>query len=269
MKIPKNPRLARRLRGIRIIRRDPFGKILLIKRALIGTLGVLTYSKFNIINKLKIEGTEYLEGLPQRNVLFISNHQTYFADVIALYHVFSSVKWHFRNTVRIPIYAIMPRVNTYYVAAEETMKSGFLPKVFSYAGAVTVKRSWRYKGQDVNRAPDTTAPEKIKKALEQGWVVNFPQGTTTPYAPIRKGSAAILRSFNPIVVPVVIDGFRRAFDKKGLKIKKCGVLLQVRFKPPLDYSPDEPIESLIAKIRNAIEQNPPADFQYRKTEDEE
>ncbi len=258
MKIPKNPRIVRKLKGIRIIRKDPFGKILLVKRALIGVLGMLTYSRFNIINKLKVEGTEHLENLPKNNVLFISNHQTYYADVIALYHIFSSVKWNFKNSVRVPIYAVLPRVNTYYVAAEETMKSsGFLPKVFAYAGAITVKRSWRYKGESVDRAPDTSAPEKIKKALEQGWVVNFPQGTTTPYAPIRKGSAAILKSYQPIVVPVVIDGFRRAFDKKGLKIKKKGVTLQVRFKEPLQYSADEPIEELIKKIQQAIEQIPP------------
>jgi 1-acyl-sn-glycerol-3-phosphate acyltransferase len=262
MKIPKSPRLVRKLKGIRIIRKDPFGKILLIKRALIGVLGFLTYSRFNIINKLKVEGTEHLQNLPSNNVLFVSNHQTYYADVIALYHIFSSVKWNFKNSIRIPIYAILPRVNTYYVAAEETMKSsGFLPKVFAYAGAITVKRSWRYKGESVDRAPDTSAPEKIKKALQQGWVVNFPQGTTTPYAPIRKGSAAILKTYQPTVIPVVIDGFRRAFDKKGLKIKKKGVVLQVRFKEPLVYSADESIESLIEKIRAAIEQIPPSDLQ--------
>ena len=38
--------------------------------------------------------------------------------------------------------------------------------------------------------------------------------------PIRRGTAHIIQQNKPIVVPVVIDGFRRSFDKKGLKMKK-------------------------------------------------
>jgi len=240
-----------------LIRKDPFGNIIIIKRLLIGFLATVTYGRFNIVNSLKIEGTEHLMGLPNRNVMFISNHQTYYADVIAMYHIFCSVKWRFRNTLGLPIYAFAPRVNTYYVAAEETMKqSGIIPKVFAYAGAVTVRRSWRAAGQNVNRAPDRAAPDKIKKALNHGWVVNFPQGTTSPYAPIRKGTANIIKAYQPIVVPVVIDGFRRAFDKKGLFFKKRGSKLSVKFKKPLTFSEHDTVESIIEKIRDSIEQNP-------------
>ncbi|WP_020527945.1 lysophospholipid acyltransferase family protein [Flexithrix dorotheae] len=242
---------------VSLVKKDPFGNVLIFKRMLIAFLATVTYGRFNIVNKLKIEGTEYLEDLPKKNVLFISNHQTYYADVIALYHVFCSVKWRFKNSINLPLYMLIPRVNTYYVAAEETMKeSGLIPKIFSYTGAVTVKRSWRAAGKDVKRAADRSAPEKIKKALSQGWVVNFPQGTTSPYAPIRKGTANLIKHYNPIVVPVVIDGFRRAFDKKGLFFRKRGTKLQIKFKEPLQFDENDTLDSIVQTITKAIEQDP-------------
>lgn len=243
-----------------LLPRDPLGHIIPLKRALIGMLALTTYSRFNILNRLKVEGMEHLEKLPPQNVLFISNHQTYYADVMAMYHIFNTVKSKLARATRLPVYALMPRTNMYYVAAEETMKqSGFFPRLLSYAGAVTVKRSWRFKGQEVQRGADVSAPEKIKKALEHGWVVNFPQGTTSPYAPVRKGTANLIRTYQPIVVPVVIDGFRQAFDKRGLGFKKLGTTLTVRFKAPLEYGPDDSLELLTQKIVAAIEQVPPAD----------
>ena len=45
-------------------------------------------------------------------------------------------------------------------------------------------------------------------------VITFPQGTTTPFKPIRRGTAHIIKTYKPIVVPIVIDGFRRSFDKR-------------------------------------------------------
>ncbi len=247
-------KIRRPLKKVKIIKRDPFGNIIFLKRALIGALATVTYGRLNIVNKLKVEGTENLQDLPSTNVLFISNHQTYFADVIAFYHIFASVKWKFKNSVNWPIYMLYPRVNTYYVAAEETMKSGLIPKLFSYTGAVTVRRSWRAGGQNVSRGADIKAPQKIKQALEHGWVVNFPQGTTSPYAPVRKGTASMIKSYKPIVVPIVINGFRRAFDKKGLFFKKRGTVLTVKFKTPIQFNDDVTVEEINAAIIKAIEQ---------------
>lgn len=214
--------------------KDPFGNVLLLKRVLTSILGMATYRRLNIANKMEVKGAEHLLDLPKTNVLFVSNHQTYFADVIALYHVFSSAKWGFKN-INLPLYLLMPRVNSYYIAAEETMKSGFLPKLFSYAGAVTVKRSWRAAGQEVKRNSDLRAPAKIKMALDSGWVINFPQGTTDADAPVRKGSAHLIQALKPLVVPVQIDGFRKAFDKKGLHFRNKGTQLSVTFLEPVQF----------------------------------
>ena len=60
-----------------------------------------------------------------------------------------------------------------------------------------------------------------------------------------------------MVVPVVIDGFRRSFDKKGLRVKKKGILQSMQIKPPLDIDYDnESIESILEKLEYAIEQHP-------------
>jgi 1-acyl-sn-glycerol-3-phosphate acyltransferase len=239
----------------RLFKKDPFGNLLFLKRSIISFVGALTYRRFNGINRLKIEGTEFLENLPAQNVIFFSNHQTYYADVIAFYHIFCSVRYGLRNSVKTPMYLTNPVGNAYFVAAEETMKkSGFIPKVFSYAGAVTVQRSWRAEGQNVQRNVDLGAVDNISKALSFGWVVSFPQGTTSHYAPVRKGVTNIIRENNPLIVPVVINGFRRAFDKKGLKLKKKGTELSVRFKEPFYMNLALSNEQMIEKIREIIEQ---------------
>jgi 1-acyl-sn-glycerol-3-phosphate acyltransferase len=97
----------------------------------------------------------------------------------------------------------------------------------------------------------------IGTALEDGWVITFPQGTTTPFKPLRKGTAHIIKKYKPIVVPIVIDGFRRSFDKKGLLIKKKGILQSMVIKEPLsfDYENDS-MEDIIEKLEHAIEQHP-------------
>ncbi len=237
-----------------LMRIDPFGNLLVLKRFLISLIGMATYPRFNMTNKMQIENEEVLDQIPNTNVLFIANHQTYYADVMAMYHVFAQVNWRFRINNN-PFYMLFPRVNVYYVAAEETMKqSGFIPRLLSYTGAITVKRSWRSKGEDVKRAADIKAPDKIRKALDYGWVVNFPQGTTTPYAPIRKGTASMIKSFKPVVVPIVIDGFSEAFDKKGLKIMKKNTVLKIRFKDPVIFDEECTTEMIQTQITELIEQ---------------
>ena len=74
---------------------------------------------------------------------------------------------------------------------------------------------------------------------------------------MRKGTAHIIKEFKPVVIPIVIDGFRRSFDKKGIRIKKKGILQSMEIKEPLkiDYQNDS-VESIVEKIEFAIEQHP-------------
>ncbi len=141
------------------------------------------------------------------------------------------------------------------MAAEETMKDSWLTRLFSLAGAVTVKRTWRSDGGEVRRGLDSSDTRKINKALENNWVITFPQGTTKPFAPGRKGTAFIIKQNKPIVIPVLITGYWRAFNKKGLKFKKKGSPLSVTFKEPLQIDYNDTIENILEKIMDAIEQS--------------
>ena len=207
-----------------LFKQNPFGHKLFLKKWLIRILGVITHRRFRGFNELHIEGSEILKDLPNTNVLFISNHQTYFADVVAMFHVFNASLSGRVDSIKNVGYLWHPKLNLYYVAAKETMKSGLLPKILAYVGSVSIERTWRSEGKNINRQVKMSDISNIGKALEDGWVITFPQGTTTPFKPIRKGTAHIIKRYQPIVVPIVIDGFRRAYDKKGLRIKKKNIL---------------------------------------------
>jgi len=242
---------------VNIFKRNPFGHNLLIKKWLIRILGVLTHQRFNRFNKLKIEGSDVLKNLPENNVLFVSNHQTYFADVAAMFHVFNASLSGRVDSIKNMTYLWQPKLNIYYVAAKETMKAGLLPRILAYVGSVSIERTWRSKGEDVNRQVKMSDISNIGTALSDGWVITFPQGTTTPFKPIRKGTAHIIKKYKPTVIPIVIDGFRRSFDKKGIRIRKKNILQSMEIKKPLDIDYDnESIESIVEKIEYAIEQHP-------------
>lgn len=227
----------------------------LVRKIVYALVGIVSYPGLAIVNRIKIRGTEHIENLPKEKVLFVSNHQTYFADVITFLHIFCAVKWRKRNRLGVPYYLLNPFSRVYYVAAEETMKSSFISRLFTLAGAITVKRTWKKDGNEVLRGLDTSDTRKIERALQKSWVITFPQGTTKPYAPGRKGTAYIIKLARPVVIPVVIQGFWRAFNKKGLVFKKKGVQLSVTFKPPLVINYDNTPEEILAQVMDAIEQS--------------
>ena len=242
-----------------LLKRNPFGHILFIKKWLIRIFGVITHRRYRGFNELQIDGSEIIASLPDKNVLFISNHQTYFADVVAMFHVFNASLSGRQDSIKNVGYLWQPKMNIYYVAASETMKSGLLPRILSYVGSISVERTWRAGGKDVKekREVNPNDTENIRIALEDGWVITFPQGTTKSFKPVRKGTAHIIKQYKPIVVPIVIDGFRRSFDKKGLRMKKKNILQSFIIKEPLviDYD-NETIEQIVEKVEYAIEQHP-------------
>ncbi len=234
---------------------DKLKETKLVKGTIYAIVGLFSWPGLTLVNKLRINGMENLQVLPRKNVLFVSNHQTYFADVITFLHIFCAVSWRKKNKLGIPYYLLWPFTKVKYVAAEETMKSSFISKLFTLAGALTVKRTWRSEGTEVRRNLDPSDTRKIERALQKNWVITFPQGTTKPFAPGRKGTAFIIKQHKPIVIPVVISGFWRAFNKKGLKFKKKGSLLSVTFKEPLQINYDDPTEKILEQVMDAIEQS--------------
>src|SRR6476469_7841299 len=123
--------------------------IKIVRAAVYAVVGFFTYPMLAVVNSINIEGTSILRKLPKQNVLFVSNHQTYFADVMMFIHIFCAVKWRRENRLGIPFYLLNPFTNVYFVAAEETMNGSFLTRLFKLAGAVTVKRTWRAEGKEV------------------------------------------------------------------------------------------------------------------------
>ncbi|MGJ8667221.1 MAG: lysophospholipid acyltransferase family protein [Patiriisocius sp.] len=240
-----------------LFKKNPFGHILFLKLWLIRILGALTHRRFKGFNKLEIDGSEILRSLPDTNVLFVSNHQTYFADVVAMFHVFNASLSGREDNIKNIGYLWKPKLNLYFVAAKETMQAGLLPKILAYAGSVSIERTWRAEGKDVQRQVKMSDVSNISKALTDGWVITFPQGTTRPWKPIRRGTAHLIKKNKPVVVPIVIDGFRRSFDRKGLRVKKRGILQSIEIKQPLEIDYDNiPVEELVEKLEYAIEQHP-------------
>ena len=240
-----------------LFKKNPFGHILFIKLWLIRIIGALTHRRFKGFNTLEIEGSEIIKGLPDNNVLFVSNHQTYFADVVAMFHVFNASLSGRNDTIKNIGYLWRPKLNIYFVAARETMQSGLLPKIMAYAGSVSIDRTWRAEGKEVNRQVKMSDVSSISTALKDGWVITFPQGTTRPWKPIRRGTAHLIMKNRPIVVPIVIDGFRRSFDKKGIRIKKRNILQSIEIKKPLEFDyENDTVEQIVEKLEYAIEQHP-------------
>ena len=240
-----------------MFKKNSFGHYLFLKKWLIRTMGCMSHRRYRGFNQLQVEGSDVIRQLSENNVLFVSNHQTYFADVVAMFHVFNASLSGRNDSIKNIGYLWNPKLNIYFVAAKETMKAGILPRILAYAGSVSIERTWRAKGEDVNRQVKMSDISSIGRALEDGWVITFPQGTTTPFKPLRKGTAHIIKRYKPVVVPIVIDGFRRSFDKKGIRIKKRGILQSMEIKSPLEIDYDnESVDTIIEKIEYAIEQHP-------------
>lgn len=232
-----------------------FRQSAVIKKLVYLVIGTLSYPGLAIINKLQVNGMEKLRKLPDNNVLFVSNHQTYFAEVITFLHIFCAVSWRKKTRLGIPYYLLWPYTRVNFVSAEETMKKNWLSKIFALGGSIMVKRVWVGDAKETRKGLDPSDTRKISRALEKNWVITFPQGTTTAFAKGRKGTAFIIKHNNPIVIPVVITGFNTAFDKKGLKLKRWGTKLKVTFKDPMQINTDDSTEKILEDVMDAIEQS--------------
>lgn len=196
-----------------------------LRRGLITSLGLgFTIPYFRLLNRVKVTGDAIIEKLPRKNVVFLSNHQTYFMEAMALFDVV-----YVRH--RLPLENPFMR----FSAATETMKQNLLTKLFTKGGGVTFRRSFREGGKDVKRGADFEGIAKVEEAIANGWLLHFPAGTTQRGAPIRPGVAQLLHRTKAVAVPVRVDGFRNLLLYRqipGKVLKKCRVALH----PPLDLA---------------------------------
>ena len=229
-----------------------FGQYLIIKKAIIRTIGVLTHKTFNN-KRFNIQGTTILNEIPKHNVLFISNHQTYFYDVIAMLHVFNASLNGRRDSLKNILYLLKPKSNIYFIAALETMKASVISKILSYAGSILIKRTWREAGKEITRNIRGEDFDNIIKALNDGWVITFPRGTTDNSKPVRSGTAHIIKANNPVVIPVKIDGLSDVFERNSLKIKNKTMPFSIKFGNALKFNDDESIKSITNQIEKIID----------------
>ena len=234
------------------MKKNIFGQTILLKRLIIGFVGLITHRTFRS-KRFEIKGSKNLVNLPSTNVLFVSNHQTYFYDVIAMLHVFnSSVKGRI-DSLKKPKYLISPKTNLYYIASLETMKKSIITKLLTYAGAVLVQRSWRESGESVSRDIRSEDPDKIKLALKDGWVITFPRGTTDNSKPIRKGTAHIIKNNDPLIVPINLIGFKDVFQRNGLKVINRKKFFSIEIMKPLQIDmTKKSIEEITMELEKLI-----------------
>ncbi len=195
----------------------------LVRRGLILAIGnLVTPVYFRWLNSVRAEGDDLLKTLPRKNVIFLSNHQTYFTEAIAFFDLFYILHG-------------MPYEDPHlrFSAATDTMKKNFLTQVLTYAGGVTFRRSFREAGKEVNRPVDLEGVGKIEEAIATGWLLHFPTGTTQKNAPIRPGVAQLLHRTKAIAVPVRVDGFRELLLHKQYP-GRTGKRATIRFFPPMD-----------------------------------
>lgn len=259
---------AAKLCPLKWLRRNIFGQYVVVKKGCIRLFGILFYIRLRRHYRIAISGSRHFRSLPSSNVLIVSNHQTYFADVSFFLMVIHAALHGEEDRISLS-FLRSKKHEIYYVAAEETMRKGILPRLLALSGAVTIQRNWRLNGQNVRRKVSKEGLRNIDKALKDGWVITFPQGTTTPYTKGRLGTALLIKEHQPVVVPIVIDGFRRGFDKTGLRVKKKQTLLKMKVKAPLEVDCTATAEVILEQLMKAIEQSPEFDaMQQLKDETE-
>jgi 1-acyl-sn-glycerol-3-phosphate acyltransferase len=196
-----------------------------VRRGIIAGFGVgFTVPYMQILNEVQVEGDGLLERLPDRNVVFLSNHQTYFMEALAFFDLVY-VRHQF------PLERPMLR----FSAAEETMKKNVLTALMNLAGGVTLKRSFREAGHDVKRDVDMEGVSRVLEAIRDGWLLHYPAGTTRQGAPLRAGVARLLHDSRAVAVPVRVDGFRNLLlhqQLPGKLFRAC----RLRLHEPLDLA---------------------------------
>jgi 1-acyl-sn-glycerol-3-phosphate acyltransferase len=194
-----------------------------IRRGLITSFAFgFTLPYFRLLNRIHATGDSLIDRLPRKNVVFLSNPQTYFMEAIAFFDLVYV-------THRLPLEDPFMR----FSAATETMQQNLVTQLFTKAGGVTFRRSFREGGKEVKRMVDFEGVAKVEEAITSGWLLHFPAGTTQKGAPLRPGVAQLLHRTKAVAVPLRVDGFRRLLLYRqipGKVLRKCHLTLH----PPMD-----------------------------------
>ena len=237
-----------------LFKKDPLGHSIIIKKILTIIIGILFYRKINSPANLSIKGSKNIPHRNTKNILFVSNHQTYFFDAIAIINVLNSTINGNVNSLKNILYLFKPKTNLYYIAAKETMNNNLATRILSYTGSLLIERSWRKNGKNIKRPIKKNDINKVKNGLKNGWVLTFPQGTTKKSSPVRDGTAYLIKENQPLVIPIRINGFSDKFERKTFKIKNKLSNISVTIKKPINIKyENESINSITSKITKSLE----------------
>ena len=267
------------------IKTDTLGNMRLTRRLTNWAYQALVHYQSKVLNNVEIHGSEILDTLPTTNVLFVSNHQTYQGDLCLIKMAMNE---HQQKSDGFPILPPPCEQEVCYIAAQKTLdKQNFLNRIaFKFSGAIGIQRAQDFSEQISKKAHnsqifnkmkeffvnvingkfkskgliakgiDKEGVSKIQQALGKGWVISFVQGTTEPYAPVRKGTARLIKDEHPIVVPIVVEDVNKVFEaKKMFKLSGRNQKATVTFKPALNIDYSETDQSIIEQIAHAIEQS--------------
>ena len=137
------------------------------------------------------------------------------------------------------------------MAAEETMKA------VSSVGYSTWRANGKAYLESEEGSEESLDASDTQRSRMRSAIVGWLRFRKAPQNHLRPGEERlfIIKQNKPVVVPVVISGFWRAFNKKGLKFKKKGSLLSNTFQEPLKIDYEDTVENILDTVMNAIEQS--------------
>ena len=194
-----------------------------IRRGLITSVAAgFTLPYFRLLNRVHATGDAILDTLPRR--------------ASSSCRTTRRTSWRrSRSSTSSTSRTALPLENPFvrFSAATETMEKNLVTQIFTKAGGVTFRRSFREGGRDVKRSVDFEGVAKVEEAIASGWLLHFPAGTTQKSAPLRPGVALLLHRTKAIAVPLRVDGFRDLLLHKqipGKILRRCHLTLH----PPMD-----------------------------------
>lgn len=168
-----------------------------------------------LLNRTRVYGRGRIPM--RRNTLLLSNHQSMIDSFLLVFTAF------------FPRELVKPSLLPWHPAAEENFfKNRFYAWVFTMLKCIPVRPGRR----------DPKAIHRSMRALREGTMILFPEGTRSRDGSVGKGRAGagmVLLGTGASVVPVTITGMDRVLPI-GKLLPRFGNRVSVYFGRPIDYS---------------------------------
>lgn len=153
----------------------------------------------------------------ETNTLLLSNHQSMIDSFLLVFAAF------------VPREIVQPSLLPWHPAAEENFfRNRVIAWVFTMLKCIPVRRG----------RPDLKAINRSIRALQEGTMILFPEGTRTRDGSVgraRPGAGLLLLETGASVVPVTITGMDRVLPI-GAFFPRFGHRVSVYFGRPIDYA---------------------------------